>query len=196
MAILNLYHDPGHGGTSEGVFAGGLLEKDWTLDFATDVHSALGSWHVNQAMSRLGDDSVTFSARASKAAHFKADLALVYHVNAKPVGERTEMRGLMCFAKPGDRDAIEVGQSIIYAAPHGLRRHARNVYLAEDNGWTQRAHRTLKDYSCPAVLVECGFATSPRDIEVLTKTQHRPELVAAVLVGVARMIALRGRMEK
>lgn len=55
--------DPGHGGKDPGISAGGLLEKDLTLDLARRVAARL----PNARVSRQGDETVPLEARLSLA---------------------------------------------------------------------------------------------------------------------------------
>src|SRR5436189_3615148 len=56
--------DPGHGGQDSGAIAGGVLEKDLTLDIAQRVDRLLGAQGIMTLLTRTGDSYVSLGERA------------------------------------------------------------------------------------------------------------------------------------
>lgn len=188
---LRILHDPGHGGSNSGCQHGELIEKEWVLRFAQDMHNALSHWRIKQNFTRDFDRDMNFSARGNVAYNWRADLALVYHVNAY---KKDNMHGLLCFVLPDRWVEAEVGAAIMRAAPKELRGVVKKPVQSVPKQWTNEAYNTLKEYKdiCPAVLVEVGFASNPKDYEILMGNASRPALVVSVLAGIARLLEIKG----
>ena len=183
-----IVHVPGHGGADPGCVHGGLIEKDWTLAMALACEEAIKPWGIEQHLTRRGDINPTARAEAQFASEHKADLVLMHHVNTS---ENPAHDGLMTFALVIDPFGVEVGDAIARAAPARLLRRNPKTTLIHpmDQDWP-RVFNCLKYHTCPAVLIEYGFATSFKDRAILMDPLSQHGLVAAVLAGVARMLEL------
>lgn len=196
MNVLPIWQDPQHGGTSTGCSYNGIIEKDYVVEIARDLQPALAPFAVNQRFSRKGDDSIPYDVRAQQAKEFGAKLAILHHVNAivhpkdhPQAGEPIEhIDGLMTFCHPQDPIGYHVAEMIGRCAPKELRQK-NPTYLSNNLDWKKRAHYCLQFYRAvriPAVLIEWGFATSPKDSEILQDEDHRLAMCAAVVAGIGR----------
>jgi N-acetylmuramoyl-L-alanine amidase len=182
-------HVPGHGGRDTGAIGGDLVERDWVLGVAMDLEPAIAAWNVEQVFTRRAQDpNPTADQEAAIARAGKADLVLIHHVNAST---RTDVRGLLTFAKSGDTTGLRVGDAICRAAPNYLRRPQSSckAVTRNDLGWPRVWH-ALQYYDRPAVLIEYGFASHDGDRAYLLDPVSRPAIVAAVMAGVARWVEL------
>ncbi len=88
LGVRAIVIDAGHGGDQLGaVGAGGLREKDVTLDVANRLKARLernGGYQV--VMTRSGDETVSLARRAELANAAGADLFISIHVNSLPNG--------------------------------------------------------------------------------------------------------------
>lgn len=216
---LRIIHDPGHGGPdNRGVVHGGIVEAEYTLQIALQCFNALASWCSEQYCTRMSDSELALANRGHMARDKGAGLSLVHHVNAiyhrpKIVGYRTtvgengasvqeaiygrreantDIDGLMVFYLPGCWRSREVAAAIMRAAPEGLQRRKQRGTPALVGDWTRLAYNVLRHHmGRPAVLIEWGFATAPRDVEILTSLQSQRALITAAQAGVARFIELQ-----
>lgn len=195
---MKVWHDPQHGGSNRGTEWHGLFERHWVLDMATDLFPMLGSMGCEQRLARISDVTIPYGDRAQAANEWGANLAILHHANAMvyPEGHEREGQaweeydGLMTFVYPGDNVGYEVAEMIGRCAPRGLRQKRPTYITSPDRKrWTNNAHRCLTHYrlrDIPAVLIEWGFATSPRDRSILQSAKHRPALCACVACGIGR----------
>jgi len=85
LAVRSIVLDPGHGGTDPGaVGAGGVREKDVTLDVAKRVRALLEEGHLAVSMTRDGDSTLSLKDRVLFANARKPDLFVSIHVNSLP----------------------------------------------------------------------------------------------------------------
>ena len=174
--------DPGHGGSDPGCSSmhTGALEKTVALDIALGVDEILrrGKWPdvVETLMTRKIDKRVGLSDRCAEANDFDADLAVSIHLNAddgidegaaEPSGfevwcYRQRPLGVLPLTK-GYRVAQLVEAE--FAGFSALRnRGIKTVRNPKDDSLTKaRARYFLENTAMTAVLVECGFLTSPVD---------------------------------
>ena len=218
MRKFPAFHDAGHGAANTGIIHGGIIEKDWTLEMVLDAQSHLKGFGPQYA-SRIADVPLSLSERAAMAHAVGALIGFSHHVNGAfhprvKVGSRmvevnnhpgvkreepiydppepnTALHGLMCFARADDPIGLEVGGAIMRAAPFGLLRREQACYVAEPNSWTRHTYNVLRPYGdTPAVLIEWGFATAPRDVKILTSPKSLPARLVALEAGMARFIEI------
>ena len=86
LSVRSVVLDPGHGGSDPGaVGAGGVREKDVTLDVATRVKALLEQGHLAVSLTRDGDATLSLKDRVLLANAKKPDLFVSIHVNSLPV---------------------------------------------------------------------------------------------------------------
>lgn len=186
-----IMHFPGHGGQGDtrhekGYISpdGSFVERQWVLDLAYDIHVTCDRWGVDSAMGRTDDTCLSFRERSDIAIKHGANFVIEHHVNAH---KDHEIDGLMCFCRAHDNVGMEVCEAIARAAPKLLLRRKSRAYLTSEHDWTKDAHACLRKHMCSAILIEWGFATSTRDLAILTSPHSRPALVAAFMAGVGRL---------
>jgi N-acetylmuramoyl-L-alanine amidase len=189
---LRVCHDPGHAEENEGCRVGDMWEKTWTLAMARDVGETLKPWGVRQMFTRQADIAVSHGRRARIAHEFGAHLSILYHANW--IEDNPEAHGLITFCWTGRPRALECARQGMRCAPAELQR--RHHEPAQPGGihWTRGADTVLRPYErlgLNAVLVEFGFASNARDLEILNDASHRPSLVLTVCSMVTRMLELQ-----
>jgi N-acetylmuramoyl-L-alanine amidase len=103
-AVSRIALDPGHGGKDTGATgAGGLREKDVTLDIARRVAPVLRGKGVQVFLTRDDDRFVSLEERTAKANAFGADLFVSIHCNASEKGAR---RGVETYVLDTSRDEL------------------------------------------------------------------------------------------
>ena len=178
--------DPGHGGTDTGLVGGELTEAVIAGDLATRVEGRLAAIGVQVLLTRSpdGDTAPEEAERAHFANDTAADLVVSLHVDSvdspAPAGVATFYYG----------DAV---------AGTGSSLGSRFAEMVQDEICARtdltdcRAHAKTWDLlrmtRMPAVRVECGYLSSPRDARRLADPAFRDALAEGIAAAVVRFFA-------
>ena len=190
--------DPGHGGDNHGTFsvAGGRFEKEFTLDWARRLKPLLESEGWTVFLTRTGDYYVTNADRVSFAEARHADAFISLHFNSSDKND-SKASGLetYCITPIGMPSTLTRG----YADPlfenlpnnnfdeQNLRLAVR-VHSAllratgiQDRGVRRARFETvLRGQNRPAILVEGGYLSNPREAALIESPDYRQKLAEAV----------------
>jgi hypothetical protein len=104
---------------------------------------------------------------------------------------RPEVDGAMAFVLPGDPDALSIAQAWTDALPRLLQRTG-GPWVAEPARWFGAVRNCLLSHEGRTpILMECGFATSPKDRGYLLSADGRRNLMLSFGVAVGRAVDLR-----
>ncbi|MCX8108967.1 MAG: N-acetylmuramoyl-L-alanine amidase, partial [Verrucomicrobiae bacterium] len=191
--------DPGHGGKDRGYEAGGYQEKTHTLLLAQRLRSLLHSAGLTVILTRSSDTYVDLEERVELAKRNKADLLVSLHYNAAGQGA-ADAKGVECYcltpagaASTNSRSNDQFqGRTVT-----GNSNDSRNILLAylvqkaivssldvEDRGVRRARFAILRDASMPAILVEGGFMSEPRERRQLVGAERRRDLAQAIADGI------------
>ena len=178
--------DPGHGGQDTGLVHGGLTESVIAGDLATRVEGRLAAIGVQVLLTRSPDSghAPDEAQRAAFANDTGADLVLSLHVDSvdspAPAGCATFFFG----------DAV---------AGTGSSLGARFADMVQDEICSRtdltdcRTHAKTWDLlrmtRMPAVRIECGYLSSPRDARRLTDPAFRDAVAEGIAAAVVRFFA-------
>jgi N-acetylmuramoyl-L-alanine amidase len=189
--------DPGHGGVNGGTLS--VLdkrpEKEFTLDWARRLKPLLAraGWQV--VLTRTNDVDIALSNRVAIADAHHADLFISLHFNSlapdpKPVGLET-----FCLTPTGMPSTLTRGYPdlLVQNFPNN-NFDAQNLQLAEqlqrtllqataleDRGVSRaRFIGVLRGQRRPAVLIEAGFLSNPREAGRIEDPGFRQRLAEAV----------------
>jgi len=185
---LSVVLDAGHGADDHGGEANGIRESEWVHDFALSMYWLL---HRDEAIIprivRSDDENPTLEHAAIVAEACSADLVINIHVN---VSDSPEVSGLMAFYMPSDRIGNIVADAMQVAAPTGLRRRSSKATLAVPNSWPRvfNVMAPFRKRDIPSVLIECGFASSKKDSEILKSTYGKHAIMETVLAGIDSLV--------
>jgi N-acetylmuramoyl-L-alanine amidase len=185
--------DPGHGGADRGTrSATGRNEKEFTLDVAKRVEARLAGRGAKVYLTRRGDSTLSLEARTRYAANRRADLFVSIHFNAA-VGAAS---GIETFCLPPAGAASTASRQVRAGdgQPRPANRFdAENVWLghliqkslvqrtgASDRGVRRARFQVLRDATCPAALVECGFLSNTAEAKRIYTTSYRDALAKAI----------------
>lgn len=189
--------DPGHGGANVGTHSilDGRFEKEFTLDWARRLAPLLEAEGWRVFLTRTGDTFVTNATRAAFAEQHHADLFISLHFNSGapdkiPAGIET-----YCVTPTGMPSTLTRGYSDPWAAIYpnnafdvqnlqlALRVHAALLRASgeEDRGVCRaRFMDVLHGQPCPAVLIEGGYLSNPREAGQIENGEFRQRLAQAV----------------
>lgn len=174
--------DPGHGGGDAGVVVDGLAEADLMWDLAARLEGRLVAAGVQADLTRGRHSASSSDAeRAAFANSTGADLLLSLHVDAHhdPAASGVATyhfgTGSGVTSTVGEQFAGLVQREIV--ARTGLR----------DCQTHGKTWELLRLTTMPAVRLELGYLTSPRDREMLADDQFRDVVAESLLVAVQRV---------
>jgi N-acetylmuramoyl-L-alanine amidase len=208
MRILVL--DPGHGGANFGTrsFDGSLVEKDLTLDWAKRVQRTIGQQTSNWTvlLTRTNDVELTGLQRVAFADAAQADLFISLHFNsvANNAGEAgletycTTPLGLPSNLTREFEDNLshlypnnQFDENNLYYAL-GLHRTLVRLTGGKDRGLRRARFMTVvREQTRPAVLIEGGYLSNPREARLIATPEFRQRLADAI---VSALLELDGRV--
>ncbi len=171
--------DPGHGGSDNGAYYGGIAEKTINLDIAKKVKEILEKYNIKVYMTRTKDVTTSLANRTNLANSINADLYISIHSNA--------------IANSGIK-----GTEILYKQDSRLKDGVNNKILAQNlsNSVSQYAgtykrgliNRTnlyvLNRTTMPAALVEVGYMTNSSDLRNLKNESFRNKAAEGIADGI------------
>lgn len=189
--------DAGHGGENAGTRSvlGDYFEKDYALDWAMRVREALvtNGWEV--WLTRTNDIDLALSNRVAFAERHNADLFLSLHFNSAAPNEVESGLETYCLTPAGmpstlvrglEDDASTVFPNNAFDAQN--LRLALQVHrsLLQVNGKRDRGVRrarfpgVLRNQQRPAILIEGGYLSNPREARLIHDAAYRQKLAEAV----------------
>ena len=173
--------DAGHGGEDGGaVAADGTVESGINLAIAQDLDALLRFLGCETRMTRTEDAAIysdgARTLREKKASDLKNRVALVnetpnavllsLHQNSLPASRR---------GTEGSEALAESVQVALNAAVNPGNEKSRKVI--------DKSVYLMKNISCPAVLVECGFLSNAEEAARLCETDYQRKLAVTVAAG-------------
>jgi len=174
--------DPGHGGRDPGCVAGGWKEKDLTLDLARRLGHLLRERKIQTLLIRENDRAVPIRERARIALAGDCALLISLHADWSP---SPQAHGLTAYVVAKDARSERIARRLLEFA---RREEGR---LLEDNGVLPDTRTRVGRLGVlrgtfrrmPAVLVECGFLSNPRDAGLLRDPRFRQALCLGLAEG-------------
>jgi N-acetylmuramoyl-L-alanine amidase len=190
--------DPGHGGQDSGAIAGGVLEKDLTLDIAQRVDRLLDAQGVMTLLTRNGDSYVSLGDRAQLIN--RADNAVVVSIHLND-GPRPDASGIETYFAAQQATGIPLIaswlpflQKVANPRPNlesqSLAQFIQQQLVARtqavNRGTKAQQFYVLANVRHPAVLVEGGFLTGKNDIGKLADANYRELLAMGITDGILK----------
>lgn len=179
--------DAGHGGSDHGARSGELQEKDITLKLANYVHELNENKNIKIILTRTGDALPALQDRVRVAGENKADLFISLHTNASPgSSDNKELPSGIEVVIPRENPSLE--KSILLGSV--LKEELSSLYSVNPKLLQKNAGVfVLNKNVCPAVLVECGYITNPKDREFITSEANQKAVARKILDAIARYAA-------
>jgi len=188
--------DAGHGGHDSGARSSLGLEKDFALDTALRTRELLQRTGFQVVMTRTSDRFIPLKERARFANRFKNAIFISIHYNAG----KSNSTGIETFtlAPRYVPSTAADGPSVSDAQPMpGNVNDTENMALATamhsamikrtrfpDRGIKRARFVVIRDTTIPAVLLECGFLSNPREARVIASPGYRQQMAVAITRGV------------
>lgn len=179
--------DPGHGGIDPGKIASdGTYEKTINLSIAKKLGKILQRNHCKVIFSREEDKGLyeeydqnkkvtDMRKRVELLEEDNPDLVVSIHQNSFGDGV---VSGAQVFYYQGSNK----GQQLASMIQESIREQvdAKNQREPKSNG----DYYLLKKISRPAVIVECGFLSNPREAELLKDEEYQERMAMGISVGI------------
>jgi N-acetylmuramoyl-L-alanine amidase len=198
--------DAGHGAEDYGVDSHQeVLEKVLALELAQKVDRQLRVDRSPVRLTRTRDVSIALDQRAAIANFYQASVFVTIHLGSAPT---PGIRGPMVYilSAPEEKGDTEPGaeESTELAALLKPWHRAQDPYIGEsrrlahlmqgelnqlfesENVVTEVPLSILEPIQAPAILIETGFLTNPRDLELLGVPEFRDRLASAIADTLSR----------
>ena len=194
---MTIVIDPGHGGDQPGTrsIVGNQFEKTYTLDWALRLKPLLEAEGWNVYLTRTNDVDVPRNERVAVAEKVHADLFLSLHFNSSfPSQDQSGLEtyiltpsGMVSTLIRGTEDSVSVvlpnnasdERNIQWA--YRLHRGLLQPLHTQDRGVRRARFMTVLRYPTrPAVLIEGGYLSNPREARLIASPEYRQKLAEGV----------------
>jgi N-acetylmuramoyl-L-alanine amidase len=166
--------DPGHGGRDPGAISvTGVYEKHVNLQVAAKIARLLEQRDVGVKMTRWHDHFVELEDRAEVANRLEADLFVSIHADA---AESRQAEGFTVYV-------ANAASSATRRAAHSISQ-AMVLTGAVSRGVREADYRVLVTTRGPAVLIELGYLSNPREAVRLSDDAYQNRLAQAIVGGI------------
>jgi len=171
--------DPGHGGDDPGTTSYlGHYEKGINLRIANKVVAKLKAKGFTVKMTRTSDTTINRFERAELTNRIDPDLFVSIHCNSLP---KSTMRGYTVYTS---RSA-----SVNSRMAAGLVEDAMTATGLPSRGVQGGDYVVLVNTNCPAILVECGCLSNPREAGLLYDSSFQDKVATAIANGIEKAMA-------
>lgn len=189
--------DPGHGGMDAGTSSalGGRYEKEFTLDWAQRLGRLLAARGWQVWLTRSNDVNLPLQDRVAFAEAHQAELFVSLHFNSSAPDHEQSGLETYCLTPVSMPSSVTRGYAdeLSLVCPNNAF-DAENLQLAlrvhrallEVNGHHDRGVRrvrfpaVLRGQERPAILVEGGYLSNPREAQLIADPNYREKLAEAV----------------
>lgn len=184
--------DAGHGGHDNGATVAGVSEAQINLQIVKVLARELIAQGIKVSFTRVDEESLNspyasnkkvddMNKRRAKIRELNPDLVIAIHQNTYPL---TSVSGLQCFYANETAGSREYATAIQDQFNHSGLPMYKTVKPTDFN---------LVEHSpCPAVLIECGFLTNPRERKLLQTSAYQQVLAFHISTAVVRMMKQGG----
>ena len=130
-----------------------------------------------------GDNDISISDRVAAANHAKVNLYVSVHANALGGGNWSSGQGVETYHYPGSKESEKLSNIIHAKLAGGTEQKDRGVKSAN--------FYVLRKTAMPAVLVECGFMTNPKEAELLKSESFRIECAEEICAGICEYLGVQ-----
>ena len=180
--------DAGHGGSDGGAVGidTNVKEAGLNLMVALRIANLLSEQGVNVVLTRTDENALAGTKQADMAARRNilntpgVDLVVSIHMNK--FNDRS-ISGAMAYYMAGSEEGQKLAQTVIDGVCEAIGRAKR---LANPGDYF-----IIRECTCPAVLVECGFLSNAADEQLLQDPAHQEKLSRAIADGVMAYLKAR-----
>lgn len=165
--------DPGHGGHDKGGQWGLVYEKHLALDTSARLEAELKKRGYRTVMTRRSDYFISLPERVRITGQYSNAIFVSVHYNYT---WKQQVSGLETFYTTAQsRDLASFVQD-------GMLRKVR----CTNRGAKFARYYVIRNNSCPAILVECGFVSNPQERQRMKSAWFRQALAEGIADGIDR----------
>lgn len=165
--------DPGHGGHDKGGQWGLVYEKHLALDTSARLEKELRKRGFRTVMTRRSDYFISLPERVRITKQHRNAIFVSVHYNYT---WKKHVSGLETFYHSGQ------SRSLATHIQNGMLKKVRAV----NRGAKYARYYVIRNNSCPAVLVECGFVSNSRERARMKSAWFRQSLAEGIAEGIVR----------
>ncbi|MFC1496945.1 N-acetylmuramoyl-L-alanine amidase [Verrucomicrobiota bacterium] len=198
--ISTIVIDPGHGGNDPGAIGHRkVYEKKVTLDIAKRISKKLNSSGLNVKLTRTNDSALSRAERVTRTKRWRGNLFISIHINW---ASNKDASGMETYILPGYGFPSTSGHPYNGKPCSGNKYDAANMALAyyvhkgmlvhskaDDRGIKRARFDVLKNASCPAILVECGFVSNQKEEAKLIDGKYRDSIAEGITQGILTYVS-------
>ena len=175
--------DPGHGGFDPGMVGENILEKDVNLEIALLLQGLLEQGGSTVLLTRNQDEALArtksrdMDARRLLANTAQADVMISIHQNSYPSENVT---GTQVFFYEGSDQSRRLAE-ILQAETRAFLNQTNNREARSST-----SYYILRQTEIPAVIIECGFLSSPREARLLGDDEYQERMAWAIYQGIVK----------
>ncbi|MEX1044843.1 MAG: N-acetylmuramoyl-L-alanine amidase [Chthoniobacterales bacterium] len=209
VPVRTVVLDPGHGGHDRGAVNRYGSEKNYNLDLARRIRPYLQAAGLRVVITRQGDQFIPLERRPAIATQLdKKDPGTIFvsiHFNASG-SRQSAATGFEIFTltprgAPNSHDTFLTRRSFSaepgHTADHASMALATAIHHAMlgrvpmfDRGVKRARFAVLRRATTPAVLVEGGFMSNPRDARLMADGKWRERLAESMAAGIIEFVQL------
>lgn len=171
--------DPGHGGPDPGTVGNGVYEKHLNLPISLRLGRILQQMGYSVVYTRSDDIDLDLEPRVRLAERVRAEVFVSIHANALESRSRN-ISGIETYYSRGSGISRQLASMVheqILAGTGALDRGVRGA-----------GFYVIKQTSMPAILVETGFVTNPREVANLSNPAYQERMAASIARGIDQFI--------
>ncbi|MBK1828621.1 N-acetylmuramoyl-L-alanine amidase family protein [Haloferula rosea] len=165
--------DPGHGGHDKGGQWGLVYEKHLALDTSARLENELKKRGFRTVMTRRSDYFISLPERVRIAKKYRDAIFVSIHYNYT---WKQHVQGLETFYTSSQSRALA---SLIQS---GMMRKVRT----NNRGAKYARYYVIRNATCPAVLVECGFVSNRHERARMKSAWWRQALAEGIADGIVK----------
>ncbi|WP_432410305.1 N-acetylmuramoyl-L-alanine amidase family protein [Rasiella sp. SM2506] len=175
--IVTVVVDVSHGGEDTGTSEGTLIEKEIVQQIANKMALLSKDANVQLHFTRTDDSFISLQDRVQFINNLKPDVVLSLHINDS---DNTEISGMEVFFSDQGKQSV---------LSKKLANSVMNTMKAEGIFETSKVKSAnfyvLKNSEAPAVAVELGFLSNPKDRSILQNDFKQNEIAKVLLVAIS-----------
>jgi N-acetylmuramoyl-L-alanine amidase len=179
--------DPGHGGNDPGCCYNGLQEDDVCLNICRELQQVLESQGHKAILTRDGTEKkkLPFSTRAEVANRIKSTGVVFICIHANAIADHPEACGMEAYYHPVSRYGKKIAENVFNTC--------RSLYPNSDrsNPLHKRELAVLSLTDCPAIYLEVGFLSNPKEAKLLTEPNWVKSLCKAIAMGLSMPVVVK-----
>jgi N-acetylmuramoyl-L-alanine amidase len=165
--------DPGHGGHDKGGQWGLVYEKHLALDTSARLENELKKRGFKTVMTRRSDYFISLPERVRITKKYRDPIFVSVHYNYT---WKQHVMGLETFY------ANSQSRNLASYIQQGMMNKVRT----NDRGAKYARYYVIRNNSCPAVLVECGFVSNAKERSRMKSAWWRQKLAEGIADGIVK----------